>query len=175
MTEPYLTPDERLTRRLAAESRARAAACRRDHFPTWRVTVRNGNHSAFSGGRFTPSPYSALWCGSCGRAWRSKAPYVARVPDYTQAEAAQRARRLDLLAPKLSWRERRVTVTSLVLRGDQLRPLGDAATCLLCALPLTGGLAVPTLTGTDEVPLHDACAADVRARQHQMTRKENER
>ena len=81
MTSAYLTPDERLTRRLAAESRQRAAACRRDHFGTWRVLVRNANYSAFNGYHRTPSDYSSLRCGTCGRCWRTNAGYVGQVPD----------------------------------------------------------------------------------------------
>jgi hypothetical protein len=75
------TPDEQLTAKLAAQSRARAAECRRDHNLTWRVEVRNGNYSAFSGYRFTPSDYSQLRCGHCGRVWRTKADYVPYIPD----------------------------------------------------------------------------------------------
>ena len=50
-----------------------------------RVTVRNGNYSAFHGYRFTPSDYSALVCEVCGTPWRSKARYVDRLRDRTAA------------------------------------------------------------------------------------------
>jgi hypothetical protein len=75
------TAGDRLTKRLAGESRARAAACRRDHFGTWRVLVRYANYSAFNGYHRTPSDYSSLRCGTCGRCWRTSAGYVGQVPD----------------------------------------------------------------------------------------------
>jgi hypothetical protein len=74
---------DRLTQRLSAESRAEAARCRRDHFYDWRVVVREANYSAFNGYHRTPSAYSQLRCGGCGRVWRTKAAYVAAVPDET--------------------------------------------------------------------------------------------
>lgn len=48
----------------------------------WRVEVRNANHSAFSGYRRTPSRYSRIRCLQCGHVWRTKAKYVAELPDY---------------------------------------------------------------------------------------------
>lgn len=57
-------------------------ACRnKEHRPFWRVRVRNANYSAFNGYRRTPSAYSDLECGSCGGFWRTKAAYVAEIPD----------------------------------------------------------------------------------------------
>lgn len=47
----------------------------------WYVTQRLGNRSAFSGYRWTRSDYSQLVCLRCGRTWRTRASYVARVPD----------------------------------------------------------------------------------------------
>jgi hypothetical protein len=72
---------DELTARLSAESRARAAACAREHRATWRVLARECNYSAFNGYHYTPSDYSSLRCGTCGRCWRSNAGYVAQVPD----------------------------------------------------------------------------------------------
>ncbi len=51
------------------------------HRPAWRVVVRNGNYSAFSGGRFTPSDYSQVQCQICLITWRTKAAYVDDLPD----------------------------------------------------------------------------------------------
>lgn len=46
------------------------------------------NRSAFSGYNRTPSEYSAIECvrqlGGCGAYWRTRAAYVAEVPDYTE-------------------------------------------------------------------------------------------
>lgn len=57
-------------------------ACRTtDHRSTWSVDVRNANYSAFNGGRRTPSVYSQVRCGTCGRVWRTKAAYVRTLPD----------------------------------------------------------------------------------------------
>jgi hypothetical protein len=47
----------------------------------WIVLVRNANHSAFNGGRRTPSAYSAVACTRCGRIWRTKARYVGTLRD----------------------------------------------------------------------------------------------
>lgn len=52
----------------------------KSHRPDWRVTMRNGNRSAFNGYKFTPSQYSELQCQRCGAVWRSNAAYVASVP-----------------------------------------------------------------------------------------------
>lgn len=59
-------------------------ACRvRSHRPMWTVRTRNANYSAFNGGRRTPSAYSLVVCGSCNKAWRTRAQYVDRLPDQT--------------------------------------------------------------------------------------------
>lgn len=69
-------------------------ACRsQDHRPAWRVVVRGANYSAFNGGRRTPSPYSQLQCGECGAAWRTKAAYVAAIPDASPAPTCARCRK----------------------------------------------------------------------------------
>lgn len=47
----------------------------------WRVTDRNCNYSAFNGYKKTWSPYSQIICLRCGALWRSKARYVAAIPD----------------------------------------------------------------------------------------------
>ncbi|MFD0032493.1 hypothetical protein ACFVJK_30350 [Streptomyces sp. NPDC127172] len=59
-------------------------ACRTpEHRPLWVVLARKCNHSAFNGGRRTPSDYSDVTCtapGCMGR-WRTKAAYVDTLPD----------------------------------------------------------------------------------------------
>ncbi len=52
-----------------------------EHRPRWRVIDRKANHSAFNGGKRTPSAYSAIQCGACGAVWRSKAKFVDALPD----------------------------------------------------------------------------------------------
>jgi len=47
----------------------------------WCVLQRQCNHSAFNGGRWTPSEWSHVMCMSCGASWRTKARYVRRLPD----------------------------------------------------------------------------------------------
>lgn len=51
----------------------------------WRVRVRYGNYSAFSGYHRTYSDYSEVACereaGGCGVVWRTKANYVAVLLD----------------------------------------------------------------------------------------------
>lgn len=57
-------------------------ACReKSHRSAWRVVVRNANYSAFNGYRRTPSAYSDLRCTECGAVWRTRAAYVASIPD----------------------------------------------------------------------------------------------
>jgi len=48
---------------------------------SWVVLVRNGNYSAFNSYRFTHSDYSSVTCLDCGRTWRTKAAYVAKLCD----------------------------------------------------------------------------------------------
>jgi hypothetical protein len=60
-------------------------ACRCDN-PQWRVIQRHCNHSAFSGYHYTPSAYSSVFCMSCDAHWRTKADYVARLPDATNQD-----------------------------------------------------------------------------------------
>jgi hypothetical protein len=59
------------------------ACTNRAHRPFWVVVQRNYNMSAFNGYRRTPSDYSEIRCGvsDCPSVWRSKAPYVADLPD----------------------------------------------------------------------------------------------
>ena len=52
-----------------------------EHKPGWTVAVRKANHSAFNGGRRTPSAYSLVHCEPCRTAWRTKAKYVDTLPD----------------------------------------------------------------------------------------------
>jgi hypothetical protein len=54
------------------------------------VLVRHGNYSAFNGYHFQPSAYSHIRCMVTGLHWRTKAGYVALLPDATDQEA-QRA------------------------------------------------------------------------------------
>ena len=55
--------------------------CMREHRKHWMVLAYRCNHSAFNGYHRTPSAYSALRCGACGRVWRTKAAYVDDVLD----------------------------------------------------------------------------------------------
>ena len=54
---------------------------RKAHRPSWVVTMRQYNQSAFNGYRPTVSAYSEVRCGDCGGRWRTKAAYVATLPD----------------------------------------------------------------------------------------------
>jgi hypothetical protein len=58
--------------------------CDRKH---WRVCTRHGNRSAFNGYHLTWSAWSQLRCLFCGHFWRSKAKYVASIPDARGDEA----------------------------------------------------------------------------------------
>jgi hypothetical protein len=63
---------------------ASGTACRKpNHRPFWVVVQRNYNMSAFNGYRRTPSAYSLVRCefGTCRAVWRTKAAYVAELPD----------------------------------------------------------------------------------------------
>jgi hypothetical protein len=57
------------------------------HRPSWRVVQRNYNKSAFNGYKKTYSDYSLVRCtvGGCRSAWRTKAAYVAELPDAKKA------------------------------------------------------------------------------------------
>lgn len=63
--------------------------------PLDRVVVRTrwGNYSAFNGYHFTPSDYSAVYCGACGTPWRTKAAYVDDCPDEASPSAGSRLAR----------------------------------------------------------------------------------
>lgn len=60
---------------------AQSRECQRGHQASWEVVMRNGNVSAFNGGRFTPSAWSLVRCGACRRMWRTRAAYVGSLPD----------------------------------------------------------------------------------------------
>lgn len=49
--------------------------------------VRRANYSTFNGRRRTPSAYSQVSCGECGRWWRTKAAYVDDLPNTPQGDA----------------------------------------------------------------------------------------
>lgn len=51
------------------------------HHWSWAVTQRRCNHSAFNGYHRTPSAYSEVRCGKCRARWRTRAAYVATLPD----------------------------------------------------------------------------------------------
>jgi hypothetical protein len=74
---------DRIQARINAREHQVVLDCGRRHRATWAVLQRNGNRSAFSGYHWTPSDYSAVRCGECGRVWRTKAAYVSQLPDDT--------------------------------------------------------------------------------------------
>lgn len=47
----------------------------------WVVVQRNCHHSAFAGGRRTPSDYSTVRCRSCLKVGRTKAKFVNLLKD----------------------------------------------------------------------------------------------
>lgn len=47
----------------------------------WVVRQREGNQSAFNGGRWQPSAYSEVVCLECRSVWRTKAGYVSSLRD----------------------------------------------------------------------------------------------
>lgn len=57
----------------------------------WTVDVREANYSAFNGYRRTPSAYSQVRCAGCGSVWRTKAKYVATLPDSTSVSRGESA------------------------------------------------------------------------------------
>ena len=70
------------------EEREETVACMREHRGSWVVYQRECNFSAFSGYQQTPSDYSGIRCTACGRRWRTKAAYVATLPDEPRAGLA---------------------------------------------------------------------------------------
>lgn len=62
------------------------ACADKGHKGSWVVVVRNGNYSAFNGYRFTPSAYSLVRCRADGMIWRTRAAYVAGLPDAEGSE-----------------------------------------------------------------------------------------
>lgn len=81
---------QRAERDMAARAHARVVACGREHRESWRVIQRHGNASAFNGYHWTPSDYSAVRCGDCGRVWRTKAAYVDDLPNESSIMRAAR-------------------------------------------------------------------------------------
>jgi len=65
----------------SSDERQATVTCMREHRAGWVVLQRNGNRSAFNGYHWTASAYSACRCTGCGRVWRTRAAYVARLPD----------------------------------------------------------------------------------------------
>lgn len=68
----------------------------------WVVLQRRCNYSAFNGYHWTPSDYSCVQCHCCGTVWRTKASYVALLPDGSnkydiEADAAAAATAFDEL------------------------------------------------------------------------------
>lgn len=47
----------------------------------WFVVARNCNHSAFGGGHWQSSDYSAIQCHQCHDFWRTKSAYVDDLKD----------------------------------------------------------------------------------------------
>jgi hypothetical protein len=62
-------------------SGGRACTCTPQDRSKWRVMHYKCNHSAFNGYHTTPSQWSALCCTACGSHWRTKAAYVAMIPE----------------------------------------------------------------------------------------------
>jgi hypothetical protein len=78
MSYDFRAQDRAINARLHAEQ---VVPCMREHRSTWMVVHRKCNFSAFSGYQQTPSDYSLVLCGTCGRRWRTKAAYVDTLPD----------------------------------------------------------------------------------------------
>lgn len=77
--------------------RGGAVTCKCGNRDAWRVTIREGNYSAFHGYRRAWSEYSEVMCepeeGGCGARWRTKAKYVRTLTDSTRwGEAAMQKR-----------------------------------------------------------------------------------
>lgn len=77
------------------EERERTLACIREHRAAWVVVHRQCNFSAFSGYQYTPSDYSLVLCGTCGRRWRTKAAYVDTLPGQVTSTKTTKTRRTD--------------------------------------------------------------------------------
>lgn len=65
---------------MSAGEREYNRTCQREHPATWTVDIYHANYSAYSGGQRTPSDYSQVRCGTCGRVWRTRAAYVEDLP-----------------------------------------------------------------------------------------------
>lgn len=79
MTEPRGPELAELNRQ--KREHERTVLCMRGHRAAWRVLQYRGNASAFNGYHWTPSDYSCIRCGECGRIWRTKAGYVDALLD----------------------------------------------------------------------------------------------
>jgi hypothetical protein len=66
--------------------RSYGCADKAGHRESWRVAVREANYSAFNGYHRTPSAYSEVRCPLCPAVWRTKAGYVATLPDWNGAD-----------------------------------------------------------------------------------------
>jgi hypothetical protein len=58
--------------------------CMAGHRGAWVVVHRECNYSAFNGYARTSSAYSLVLCETCRRRWRTKAKYVATLPDQSE-------------------------------------------------------------------------------------------
>lgn len=68
---------------LSEHQREANRQCQREHREHWVVLQREGNASAFNGYHWQRSAYSMVMCTlpGCDRAWRTRAAYVATLPD----------------------------------------------------------------------------------------------
>lgn len=94
--------------------------CQRSHRDHWAVLQRNGNASAFNGYHWTPSDYSCIRCGHCGRVWRTKANYVRHLPD--AGPAGQQCPGLGALLDTLEAIDRQLTPEHVAQRFRELEP-----------------------------------------------------
>lgn len=72
-------------------SQGKSCRCPRTFF---RVMTRKANYSAFNGYRCTPSDYSAVRCMCCGACWRTKAAWVDKATNESEAERGTTASRM---------------------------------------------------------------------------------
>lgn len=70
------SPDSFLQRTIDCQERKKPVRER-----NWQVLQRYCNHSAFNGYHWTASDYSTVRCCTCGAVGRTKANYVALLPD----------------------------------------------------------------------------------------------